>query len=64
MRALTVVAAPVQLALPSPDLADPIERWWDLPELTRTQVLALLARLIARAVLVEPTDLAEEATDD
>ncbi len=64
MRALTVVAAPVQLALPSTDLADPIERWWDLPELTRTQVLALLARLIARAVLLEPTDLAEEATDD
>jgi hypothetical protein len=64
LRALTVVAAPVQLALPSTDLADPIERWWDLPELTRTQVLALLARLIARAVLLEPTDLAEEATDD
>ncbi len=64
MRALTVVAAPVQLALPSRDLADPIERWWDLPELTRTQVLALLARLIARAVLVEQTDLAEGGTDD
>ncbi len=64
MRALTVVAAPVQLALPSPDLADPIERWWDLPEFTRTQVLALLARLIARDVLLEKTDLAEEVTDD
>lgn len=64
MRALTVVAGPVQLALPSPDLADPIECWWDLPELTRTQVLALLARLIARAALLEQTDLAEEATDD
>lgn len=64
MRALTVVAGPVQLALPSPDLVDPFERWWDLPELTRTQVLALLARLIARAVLLEQTDLAGEATDD
>jgi len=64
LRALTVVAAPVQLALPRPDLADPIERWWDLPELTRTQVLALLARLIARAVLLEKTDLADEVTDD
>ena len=64
MRALTVVAAPAQMTLPSPDLADPIERWWDLPELARTQVLSLLARLIARAVLLDPTDLAEEASDD
>ena len=64
MRALTVVAAPVQLALPNPDLADPFERWWDLPELARAQVLTLLARLIARAVLLGQTDLAQEATDD
>jgi hypothetical protein len=50
--------------LPSPDLVDPIERWWDLPEFTRAQALALLARLIARAVLLEQTNLVEEATDD
>lgn len=52
MRALRIDAAPVQLALPDPDLDDPLERWWELPEATRVAVLALLARLIARGVLV------------
>jgi hypothetical protein len=60
---MTVVAAPVQLVLPSPDVVEPAERWWGLPELTRTQVLALLARLIARAVLVEQSDLGGQASD-
>lgn len=54
MRALRVAAEPVQLVLPDPDLSDPAERWWDLPEATRGQVLSLLAALIARGVLVEP----------
>jgi hypothetical protein len=34
-----------------PDAADPDLRWQELPETTRMQVLALLARLIARSVL-------------
>jgi len=34
-------------------LTDPLDRWWDLPETTRAQVLSLLAGLIARGVLVE-----------
>jgi hypothetical protein len=33
--------------------AEPIDRWWGLPEATREQILALLARLIARCVLVD-----------
>lgn len=62
MRALTVAAGTVQLALPDPALTDPIDRWWDLPETTRAHVLGLLAGLIARGVLaetpVEPENLA------
>jgi len=34
-----------------PDAADPDLRWQELPETARMQVLALLARLIARSVL-------------
>lgn len=64
MRALTVAAEPVQLALPGPEMTAPPERWWDLPEQTRTQVLALLARLITRAVLTDQTELAVQAGDD
>jgi len=39
-----------------PDLAPtaPAERWWSLPEATRSEVLTLLARLIARGVLIDP----------
>jgi hypothetical protein len=39
------------MALPMADAADPDQRWQDLPEATRMQVLALLARLIARSVV-------------
>jgi hypothetical protein len=39
------------MVLPMPDAADPDLRWQELPETTRMQVLALLARLIARSVL-------------
>lgn len=48
---MRLAAGPVQLALPMPDAADPDQRWQDLPEMTRVQVLGLLARLIARSVL-------------
>jgi hypothetical protein len=54
LRALRVAAETVQLALPDPALTDSLDRWWDLPDATRAQVLSLLAGLIARGVLVEP----------
>jgi hypothetical protein len=53
LRALRVAADPVQLALPDLDPAGPAERWWSLPEATRSEVLRLLARLIARGVLID-----------
>jgi hypothetical protein len=48
---MRLAAVPVQLALPLPGAADPELRWQDLPEATGVQVLALLARLVARSVL-------------
>ena len=54
MRALRVAAETVQLALPDPALTDSLDRWWDLLDATRAQVLSLLAGLIARGVLAEP----------
>lgn len=51
MLAMRLAAVPVQLALPLPDAAGPDQRWRELPEATRVQVLGLLARLIARSVL-------------
>jgi hypothetical protein len=47
------VAVPRQLALGLGDLPVPACRWQALPEETRAQVLALLARLIARGALAE-----------
>ena len=47
------VAVPRQLALGLGNLPAPVCRWQALPEETRTQVLALLARLIARGALAE-----------
>jgi hypothetical protein len=47
------VAVPRQLALGLDDLPVPSCRWQALPEETRTQVLGLLARLIARGALAE-----------
>ncbi len=54
MRALRVAPETVQLALPDPALAEPSDRWQAMPERTRAQVLALLAALNARGVLVDP----------
>jgi hypothetical protein len=48
---MRLAAVPVQLALPLPDAAGADQRWLELPEATRLQVLGLLARLIARSVL-------------
>jgi hypothetical protein len=48
---MRLAAVPVQLVLPLPDAADLDQRWQELPEATRMQVLTLLARLIARSVL-------------
>jgi hypothetical protein len=47
------VAVPRQLAFGLGDLPVPACRWQALPEETRTQVLGLLARLIARGALAE-----------
>lgn len=47
------VAVPHQLALGLGSLPVPACRWQALPEETRAQVLALLARLIARGALAE-----------
>jgi hypothetical protein len=47
------VAVPRQLALGLGNLPGPACCWQALPEETRTQVLALLARLIARGALAE-----------
>jgi hypothetical protein len=48
------IAVPVQpsLALPD-DLRDATDRWWSLPEQSRSEVLTLLARLIARGIVCE-----------
>lgn len=52
MRALRVAADPVQLPLPDVASAAPAERWWLLPDAVRGEILTLLARLIARGVLI------------
>ena len=53
MRRLRIVA-PIQLPLPLPAGRTSAEELWPrLPEAARAQVLALLARLIARGVLEE-----------
>jgi hypothetical protein len=36
-------------------MSDQVDRWWSLPERTRTDVLTLLAALVARGVLIEAT---------
>ncbi len=52
---MRVAADAVQLALP--DIAiDSAQRWSELPEATRVQVLSLLSALIARGVLLEEPD--------
>jgi hypothetical protein len=53
------VAAACQLVLPVEQVS-PADRWGQLPEQTRAEVLVLLARLIARGVLVDDsTDRAD-----
>ena len=53
MRALRVAPDTVQLVLPDLTPALPTQRWWLLPETTRREVVTLLARLIARGVLID-----------
>jgi hypothetical protein len=60
---LRVAADTVQLALPDLGPTRPAERWWSLLESTRGEVLTLLARLIARGVLVAP-DTASDGSGD
>ena len=58
MRLLRVAPARQTVLDLGPDLPVPVaaERgWWRLPEPARVEVIALLARLIARGVLVEVT---------
>jgi hypothetical protein len=45
-------------------LSDPVDRWWELPDATRAQVLGLLAGLIARGVLIEATEGQVEVDGD
>ena len=49
-----------------PDLAPPPpgERWWLLPDVTRCEVVTLLARLIARSVLIDPGSGPDEEVGD
>ena len=64
MRALRIAADTVQLALPEV-VPDPVDRWSELPEATRGQVLTLLSVLIARGVLVdEPAEATVEVRDE
>jgi len=60
LRALRVAPDTIQLVLPDLAPAAPAERWWLLPEATRSEVLTLLARLIARGVLISPDPAPEE----
>ena len=53
MRALRVARDTVQLTLPDLAPPAPAQRWWLLPEATRAEVVTLLARLIARSVLID-----------
>ena len=50
---MRVAAESVQLALPVTARVEPADRWAALPETTKACVLALLARLITRGVLIE-----------
>lgn len=61
---MRVAAESVQLALPDPDLTDPNDRWWELPDATRAHVLGLLAALIARGVLIEAIEERREVAGD
>jgi len=61
---MRIAADIVQLALPEV-VPDPLDRWSQLPEATRGQVLTLLSVLIARGVLVdEPAKATAEICDE
>jgi hypothetical protein len=60
---MRVAADTVQLALPELGSAPAAERWWSLPETVRSEVLTLLARLIARGVLID-ADTGEDGRGD
>ena len=61
---MRIAADTVQLALPDV-VPDPVDRWSELPETTRGQVLTLLSVLIARGVLVdEPAEVAGQVHDE
>jgi hypothetical protein len=61
---MRIAADTVQLALPDV-VPDPVDRWSELPEATRGQVLTLLSVLIARGVLVdEPAEPIVEVRDE
>jgi hypothetical protein len=55
------VAPPCQLPLDFAEIATPAEHWLTLPDAAQGQALGLLARLIARGVLVEDVAGLEEA---
>jgi len=56
------IAPPVQLRLVPPAVPERREVWAGLPEATQSQVLALLARLIARGVVDADIDTEEEVS--
>jgi hypothetical protein len=57
------IAVPCQLSLGLSDLPMSASRWQALPEEIRCQVLALLARLIAKGALVDPDSCVAEVGD-
>ena len=63
MRVLSV-AGPCQLSLGLSDLPVAGCRWQALPEENRGQVLALLARLIAKGALADPDSCVAEEVGD
>jgi hypothetical protein len=60
LRALRVARDTIQLTLPDLAPPPPGERWWSLPEVTRAEVVTLLARLIARSVLIDSGPAVED----
>lgn len=63
MRVLRV-AGPCQLSLVLSDLPVSASRWQTLPEKNRGQVLALLARMIAKGALADADSRVAREADD
>lgn len=61
---MRVAPVTVQLTLPEMAPPPPGERWWLLPDVTRCEVVTLLARLIARSVLIDPGSGPDEEVGD